>query len=114
MYVFIVESRGGDPPSSLWENSSKRILMVEKIISSVVFIVWGEEGGIRGGEGGVGGNYAQLSGKYNANAAPPLLIQGSYGFKICISFKKEKIESKAFLRMKLNISKKPRNYTIRF
>ena len=29
--------------------------MVEKIISSVVFIVWGEEGGIRGGEGGVGG-----------------------------------------------------------
>ena len=55
MYVFIVESRGGDPPSSLWENSSKRILMVEKIISSVVFIVWGEEGGIRGGEEGVGG-----------------------------------------------------------
>ena len=65
----------GDPLSllMLWENSSKGILMVEKIISSVVFIVWGEGRGERGGSVGAGGrgggNYAQLSGKYTANAA---------------------------------------------
>ena len=38
----------------LWENSSKGILMVEKIISSVVFIVWGGVGG-KGGSVGEGG-----------------------------------------------------------
>ena len=44
----------------LWENSSKGILMVEKIISSVVFIVWGEKGGAGGvGEGGIMLNSAE-------------------------------------------------------
>ena len=61
----------------LWENSSKGILMVEKIISSVVFIVWGEGRGERRvgrrRRGRGGGNYAQLSGKYTANAALLLL-----------------------------------------
>ena len=62
---------------------------------------------------GSGGNYAQLSGKYNANAAPSLLIQGSYGFKICISFKKEKIESTALLET-YHRCPKTRYSTIRF